>query len=135
MQQSDLHQDLIRRYLIWCYKTTRESFERIERKTTQIQVDEFLLSHLNQNLKLNKDDKKFIDDFKKYISTKKADEINQKYTSSQKKTFNPQYLYLKNRLLAIEEAVKYFLGKSELKKIKKLFEAEFTQRIMNAKEH
>ena len=36
------HENLVRRYLLWAYKSTREDFERIERKTTQLIVDEYI---------------------------------------------------------------------------------------------
>ena len=36
ISRTKAHKDLIRRYLLWFFKTTKESFERIERKTTQV---------------------------------------------------------------------------------------------------
>lgn len=136
MSISALHQNLIRRYLLWAYKTTRESFERLERKTTQLKVDEYILKALKRSSK-NKDRnyQKFMDEFNQYIVTKKKDELDQKFVNDRKEKFNPQYLYLKNRLSAIEEAICYFLGKKELGRIEKLYEEEFTQRILQAKEH
>lgn len=44
--QTQSHKDLIRRYLLWAFKTTKESFERIERKTTQLMVDEYILERI-----------------------------------------------------------------------------------------
>lgn len=130
------HKDLIRRYLLWAYKTTKESFERIERKTTQLIVDERILRSLKSSSKSSdRVDDSFIKEFETYIANKAADEIRQKYTGADKKTLHPQYLYLKRRLLAIEEAIVYFLGAAELKRIRALFEAEFTERILKAREH
>ncbi len=133
------HKNLIRRYLLWAYKTTRESFERIERKTTQLKVDEHLLKTLNRLAKpkgaSQKDYQKFIEEFKKYITDKKEDELKQKYADKNKTSLHPQYLYLRNRLSAIEEAIKYFLGPGELKKIESFFEKEFIGRILQAREH
>ncbi len=133
------HKNLIRRYLLWAYKTTKESFERIERKTTQLVVDEYVLKALNKSPKVAKDAKKGYDallkEFEGYIANKANDEIKQKFTDDKKKDFHPQYLYLKNRLAAIEGAIKHFLGPKELKKIEALFEAEFTERILKAREH
>ena len=47
----------------------------------------------------------------------------------------PQYLYYKSRLAAIEEAIKYFLGAKELLAFDALYEKEFTRRILESKEH
>ncbi|MBI3602017.1 MAG: hypothetical protein HY209_03895 [Candidatus Omnitrophica bacterium] len=139
MNMSANHKDLIRRYLLWAYQTTKESFERIERKTTQLMVDEYLLKTLNRMAKppksIQKDYQKLVDEFKQYIVNKKQDELKQKFTDETSKSFHPQYLYLRNRLGAIEEAVKYFLGSRQLKAMKALYEEEFTRRILQAREH
>jgi hypothetical protein len=47
----------------------------------------------------------------------------------------PDYANLKNRLKAIESAIKHFLGTKELTAIRKLYETEFTTRILQAREH
>ena len=122
------HQNLIRRYLIWAYKSTRESFERIERKTTQLTVDEFILAYFTKN-KMD-----VPADFRAYIAQKRKDELKLKFSANKKK-LNPEYLYLKNRLSAIEAAVKYFLGDKELKRLHRDFELEFTRRIWEARDH
>ena len=121
------HQGLIRRYLLWAYKTTREGFERIERKTTQLQVDKYLWARLNKNCPSEAGYQVLVEEFKVYIANKKADEIKLKK--------DPQYLYLQNRLAAIESATKHFLGAKALRAFEALFEAEFTRRILEAKEH
>ncbi|MBF0489222.1 MAG: hypothetical protein HQL15_01210 [Candidatus Omnitrophica bacterium] len=139
MKLSALHKDLIRRYLLWAYKTTRESFERIERKTTQLMVDERLLKTVNKLAKpkgaLLKDYQQQVEEFEVYIAHKRRDEIKQKFSDDKGVILHPQYLYLKNRLTAIEEAIEYFLGSKELKKMEGLFEQEFVGRILQAREH
>jgi hypothetical protein len=133
-----LHKNLIRRYLIWAYKTTKEAFERIERKTTQLAVDDYLLKNLSKAVKgksAGKEYEQHVEEFKQYILSKKQDELKLKYADSQGEYLNPQYLYLKNRLTAIEEAIKHFLGVRELKKIENLYEEEFIRRILQSKEH
>ena len=136
MSSNLLHRNLIRRYLIWGYKTTRESFERIERKTTQLTVDERILKILNRSSKgSHKSYQKLVDEFEQYIFNKGKEERNQKFIDGKSNLYQPQYLYLKNRLSAIEEVIKHFLGKPELRKIEKMYEAEFTERILHAKEH
>ena len=115
------HKDLIRRYLLWAYKSTRESFERIERKTTQLMVDEYILGHLTKNKSV------VPKEFKAYIADKRKDELKLKS--------HPQYVYLGDRLAAIEAAIKHFLGAKELDHMRKLFEGEFTRRILEARDH
>ena len=120
---------LIRRYLLWAYKSTKESFERIERKTTQLIVDEYILDHLSKK-------KAAIPaEFKTYIANKRKDELKLKFADAGRKKLNPEYVYLKNRLAAIEAAIRHFLGDKELKRIEKLFEEEFTRRILESREH
>jgi len=128
-QLSQEHKNLIRRYLLWAYKSTKESFERIERKTTQLLIDEYLLAHLA------KKGARIPDEFKEYIAQKRKDEKKLKFTDTGGKELHPEYVYLKNRLAAIEAAIKYFLGTKELKNISKLYEVEFTRRILEARDH
>ncbi len=139
MKISASHKDLIRRYLLWAYKTTKESFERIERKTTQLMVDEYILKALKQNTRceaaVQKDYQKFIEEFEQYIARKKEDEVKQKFADGSRKVLHPQYIYLERRLLVIEGAIKYFLGPDTLKTMKELYEKEFTNRILQAREH
>jgi hypothetical protein len=116
------HKALIRRYLLWAFKTTLESFERIERKTTQLMVDEFILKRINKPAISQKQ----IKEFEAYIKAKRADELKLKFTDAKGKTLHPQYVYLKNRLQAVEEAVRHFLGEKE---------KEFTNRILQARDH
>ena len=123
---------LVRRYLIWAYKTTRESFERIERKTTQLVVDDYLVGQL---LKSPSKQSRRVSEFKQYIANKRQDEIKLKYAGEGKAAFDPEYLYLKDRLDAIKQGITYFLGKNAIKGIEQLFEKEFTRRILESKEH
>ena len=118
------HKDLIHRYLLWAYKTTKEGFERIERKSTQLIVDEYILKQIKITMGTPSN---FIGEFEAYIKTKQADE--------RKLKSNPQYVYLKNRLKAIEAAIKYFLGTKALNAIHSLYEKEFISRILQAREH
>ena len=120
---------MIRRYLLWAYKSTKENFERIERKTTQLTVDEYILSYLSKNKHETPEA------FKTYIADKRKDELRLKFVDAHRKKLHPEYVYLKNRLAAIEAAIKYFLGGKELKHIQKLFEEEFTRRILEARDH
>jgi hypothetical protein len=123
------HKNLVRRYLLWAYKSTKESFERIERKTTQLVVDEFIRDHLVKN-------KCAIPaEFSSYIAVKRQDELKLKFVDGDAKKLNPDYVYLKDRLAAIEAAIIYFLGTAELKRMQGLFEEEFTRRILESRDH
>jgi hypothetical protein len=135
-----VHKDLIRRYLLWMFKTTKESFERIERKTTQLMVDEYVLRRLKTvggkiSARGHGEYGGFVKEFETYIKTKQKDELKLKFTDDKRKSLHPQYLYLKNRLQAIEAAISHFLGKKELRAMQSSYEKEFTCRILQAREH
>jgi len=136
---SKTHKDLVYRYLLWAYKTTKESFERIERKTTQLIVDQYILESLQAPGKtqpaLKDEYEVLVDDFKTYIKAKRADELKVKFSNTKGKILHPQYVYLKNRLEAIESAIRHFLGAAALRKVRELYEKEFTLRILQAREH
>jgi hypothetical protein len=123
------HQNLIRRYLLWAYKSTKESFERVERKTTLLIVDEFILDYFSRN------NYQVPRGFKTYIADKRKEQLKLKYAATGRKKLHPEYVYLRNRLAAIEAAIRYFLGGNELKRIAGLYEAEFTRRILEARDH
>ena len=138
--QTQTHKDLIRRYLLWFFKTTKEAFERIERKTTQLMVDEYVLKCIKtkrRGLPANGRKKydELVKEFEVYIKTKKADELKLKFFDGKGKSLHPQYVYLKNRLEAVEEAIRHFLGEKELRRIRSLYEKEFTSRILLARDH
>ena len=78
-------QKLVWRYLLWCYKTTKETLDRIDRYYTQLWVDKFVLEDLKAGsyVKDNDEYRKFVDVF--------AD-----------------YKYLRNRFGAIEKAITHF---------------------------
>jgi hypothetical protein len=131
---------LIKRYLLWCYKTTKEEIDKVDRKFTQIIVDDVLLKELES---MNPPNEKSVrdaylmklGDFRKYKDEKKQAAQKEKYLDPQNKTLLPQYHYLKNRLKAVEKAICLFLSEAELKKIKVLYEEEMVRRILAAREH
>lgn len=92
-------------------------------------VDDYILKYLEENKH------EVPQAFKTYIADKRRDELKLKFADKSAKKLHPEYVYLKNRLAAIKAAVKYFLGAKELKRIEKLFEAEYTRRILEAREH
>ena len=129
---------LIRRYLVWCYKTTRESLDRIDRKFTQGAVDHYVLARL-QGVKgpvaVRKDYDKLVEDFRIYIADKEKEGIQQKFIDGKGSVPDPQYFYLRDRLDAVKAAIQHFLGPRELAKIDLLYEEEMTRRILESREH
>lgn len=131
---------LLRRYLIWCYKTTKESLDRIDRYFTQLKVDHFVLAELSRLPELK--DKEFgpeylkkVNEFQKYIEEKADRVFPQKFIDAKREKLQPEYWYLRSRVEAVEKAILYFLGAAELKKIQTVYEEEMTKRILEAKEH
>jgi hypothetical protein len=132
--------DLTRRYLVWCYKTTKESLDKIDRYFTQLRVDRFVLGHLTrgaepQSTKASGDYRRQVNDFKKYMAQKEGNALKQKFVDGHQKQLRADYMVLKNRFGAVENAIVTFLGKGELRKICRLYEEEMTQRILQARDH
>lgn len=126
---------LIRRYLIWCYKTTKEELDRIDRYFTQSLVDQRLLALLSKATGNDTVYQKKIEDFKVYMTAKEKSALEKKYLNLGKKVLQPQYRYLQDRLAAIEQVIVEFFGKSGLKTVQALYENEMTRRILEAREH
>lgn len=132
---STAEQNLIRRYLLWCYKTTKEDLDRIDRYFTQALVDRRLLDLLLKNKETNDAYQQKIAEFQVYMDTKEKNALGKKYVNLKKKTLQPDYWYLQNRLAAIEQVIIEFLGRKELKSIQSAYEKEMTSRILEAREH
>lgn len=130
--------NLIQRYLLWCYKTTKEGLEKTDRKFTQIKVDRFILGALDAgkfNDRKSPEYLNLVGDFRKYIEAKEKDGLIQKFSEQNPKKLNPAYLYLENRLKAIEKAVVYFFGSRVLARFKEQYENEMTRRILESRDH
>lgn len=134
---SSAEKGLIRRYLLWCYKSTKESLDRVDRKFTQVKVDRQLLKYLNDQGRGHEDEKlaRLISDFEKYVNLKEQEGTSQKFLNPKIKTLNADYLYLHRRLTAIERTIVYFLGARVLSAIKMSYEQEMTRRILESREH
>jgi hypothetical protein len=126
--------------LIWCYKTTKEELDRIDRKFTQLKVDDHLLKFLV------KKQEKFppelmphynnqVENFKRYMDDKEKGAYGQKFVDKERKVLQPHYCYLQNRLAAIEKTIVTLLGKKELTAIEESYEKEMTRRIWESREH
>ena len=132
--------NLTRRYLLWCYKMTKEELERVDRKFTQLEVDSFVLKELCKQLKPLKgrsreEFAKKIDEFKDYMAKKEQNANAEKFDDLSVKQLKPHYFYLTQRLSAIEKAIASFLGRAELQKIQGLYDEEMIRRILESREH
>jgi hypothetical protein len=122
--------NLKKRYLLWLYKTTKKSLDRIERKFTQLEIDRFILGYLKK-LDRQKRAGGFIFDFKTYIANKEREALNLKYEG---KNLKSEYYFLDLKLAAIEKVITQELGKKALLEIKSLYEREMTERILKSKD-
>jgi hypothetical protein len=125
------------RYLLWLYKTTKEEFDRIERKFTQVDIDRKILRYMaghRDSLKLKGESTpgKFLKDFKDYIDKKEKEGRELKF---EKRKLKPEYYHLSLKLEAIEKAIVDEFGQRGLRGIKALYEHEMRRRIIEAKEH
>ena len=128
---------LTKRYLLWCYKTTKEQLDWIDRKFTQIQVDRYVLKCLlkSKDLKSSVPYSKKVDEFVSYVEAKEKRGLKEKFLDTKSKKLKPEYIYLRNRLSALEKAIVHFCGAKALKEIDALYESEMTRRILESRDH
>ncbi len=126
---------LVRRYLVWCYKTTKEQLDRVDRKLTQLLVDRYMLKDLKRGHEEGQYYSKPVKDFQEYIRKKEEEASKQKFDDSNQGELQPSYLYLQRRLQAVESSIVFFLGEKELPLIEKFYEEEMTRRILESREH
>ncbi len=125
------------RYLLWLYKTTKEEFDRIERKFTQIDIDKKILHDMRENfnskdLKKKNEARKLLKDFKEYIDKKQKEGRELKFDG---RKLQPEYYHLSLKLEAIEKTVIEELGRKRLREIQILYELEMRRRIIEAQDH
>ncbi|TAN59023.1 hypothetical protein EPN16_08160 [bacterium] len=129
--------DLKERYLVWLYKTTKEAFDRYERKFTQLEIDEYILLEMEKELKgayLPQEKKpleKLVNDFRNYIAEKEKACLRLKYKG---KKIDPEFIFLDVKLESIEKAIIRELGKEQLEKIKAACHEEMLKRIIEEKQ-
>lgn len=126
------------RYLIWLYKTAKEELDRIDRKFTQPEVDKFIYDELNSSLNAVSNAqkalyKKLLDEFSNYIKNKENGAFQLKFEKSSVE--RPHYIFLKNKINAIEKAIIKFHGRGKLNQIKLLYHQEMIKRIWEEKQH
>jgi hypothetical protein len=125
------------RYLLWLYKTTKEKFDRIERKFTQVGIDKKMIHYMRKysntkNLRRKNEARKLLNDFKEYINKKEKDGQELKFDG---RKLRPEYYHLSPKLEAIEKTIIDELGCKELGGIKALYEQEMRRRIIEAQDH
>jgi len=125
--------DLKTRYLTWFYKTTKEEFDKYERKFTQLEIDKFILREMERELKGSylphekKALEKFVNDYRDYIIEKEKACLKLKYKG---KKIDPHFIFLDVKLESIEKAIAKELGKAGLKQIKQSYQEEMIRRII-----
>ncbi|MDD5129293.1 MAG: hypothetical protein PHO40_06565 [Candidatus Omnitrophica bacterium] len=137
MNKQDV-KNLRKRYLVWLYKTTKEAFDKYERKFTQTDIDKDILAEVENELlgAYLPQEKEYLDkllkQYREYISAKEKACLELKYKGQ--KT-NPEFLFLDIKLNAVEKIIAKELGRRGLEKIKALYEQEMTERILRSTEH
>ncbi|MFH0763076.1 MAG: hypothetical protein V1925_04220 [Candidatus Omnitrophota bacterium] len=136
MDKLDLR-NLKKRYLVWLYKTTKEAFDRYERKFTQLDIDKSMLQEIEKELGQaylpNEKEaiKNLINDFAGYIDNKEKACAELRQAG---KRINAEFLFLDMKLQAVEKAILKDLGKRALSRIKAMYEKEMTKRILKRSE-
>lgn len=137
MDKQDV-KNLKRRYLIWLYMVTKESFDRYERKFTQFDIDKFVLGEMEKELRgvylphEKKSLERYINEYRDYIAKKEQLCLKLKYKN---KKINPHFLFLDVKLDAIEKAIIEELGQKALVEIRSMYEKEMTDKILKNVKH
>ena len=130
--------NLKKRYFVWLYKTTKEAFDKYERKFTQADIDKDILTEMENTLMgafLPHEKgalEKQVNDFREYIANKEKACLELKY---QGKITNPEFIFFDLKLNAVEKIISRELGRKGLEEIKALYEKEMIERILRITEH
>jgi ABC-type lipopolysaccharide export system ATPase subunit len=132
------NKNLKKRYFVWLYKTTKEAFDKFERKFTQTEIDKEILKEIENTLMGSylphekAELEKLVNSFQEYISAKEKSCLELKYQGLRT---NPEFIFLDVKLNAIEKLIVQELGRKGLAEIKALYEKEMTQRILRSTDH
>ncbi len=130
--------NLKKRYFIWLYKTAKEAFDKYERKFTQLDIDRDILIEVKNELMGSylpherEALEKFVNDFEDYIEEKEKACMELR---NQGQKVNPEFIFMEEKLEAIEKIITRELGRRALAEIKALYENEMTQRILKSTEN
>jgi len=136
MNNQDI-KNLKKRYFIWLYKNAKETFDKYERKFTQVDIDKDILAEMEKELlgsylPHEKDAlQKHINEFQKYIENK--EKACSEFRDQHRK-INPDFIFSEIKLNAIERVIVRELGRRGLEEIKSLYEKEMTERILKSTE-
>lgn len=122
---------LKKRYLIWLYKTVKESLDRVDRKFTQLDIDRFILAELEAS-DAGRELSEQIGKWDAYIHRKEQDGISLK---SEDPAVQREYRFLQLKLKAVEKAIQRELGTKALSEIRQMYEDEMIDRILANTEH
>src|SRR3989344_2070368 len=117
-------QDLIRRYLVWCYKTSKEELDKVDRYFTQAVADDYLIERLKSLPEYKARETPFhksVEDFVQYAREKKSKAEAKKFLDSAQAVLHPDYQYLNARFEAVERAICHFFDSKELERIAALY--------------
>ncbi len=124
---------LYKRYLFWLYKTIREDVDRIDRKFTQLVLDEQIAALLERDMApLDKELRQgvgpFIEEWKTYIAQKADDARKLKFSESGFLKF--EYVFLRLKLRAVEQLIVKRLGRRHLNEFRRRLEEAAMQGIL-----
>ncbi len=129
--------NLKKRYFVWLYKAAKETFDKYERKFTQVDIDKDILLEMEKELlgvylpHEKEALQRQVDDFQQYIENK---EKSCAEFRDQDKKINPDFIFSEIKLDAIEKVITKEIGKKGLEEIKSLYEKEMLQRIIKSTE-
>jgi len=130
--------NLKKRYFLWLYKNAKEAFDKYERKFTQLDIDRDILLEVKNELMgsyLPHEKaalEKYVNDFEDYIEEKEKACMELR---SQGQKVNPEFIFLEEKLEAVEKIISRELGRRALAEIKALYENEMTRRILKRTEN
>lgn len=123
--------NLTKRYLVWLYKTTKEAFDKVERRFTQIAVDKAILADLEKSGPKGAMEH-LIEDWRQYIAGKEREGIDAKFEGT---SVRQEHRFVELKLQAVEKIIIEQFGEKALDEIRDLYEKEMTDRIMKARDH
>jgi hypothetical protein len=117
---------LVKRYLFWLYKTTRDEWDRTERKFTQLEVDR----DLQRIFKEYEDGPlaPFFEEWGRYMANKEADAKKLKFDAQW--NILGAYAFLRLKLEAIEGVIAKRLGARQLASFEKMLEDAAMKNIL-----
>ena len=132
------NKNLKKRYFVWLYKTTKEEFDKYERKFTQTEIDKEILQEIENTLMGSylphekSELEKMVNSFQEYIAAKEKACLELKYQGLRT---NPEFIFLDVKLNAIEKLIVKDFGRKGLAEIKALYEKEMNKRILRSTDH